>query len=304
MLWIYASKFFPFKWLLISSFTVVAFFFYLNKLTISWTQYSDTYFRRKLFITALIIRVIAVLALYFFFIKMTGKPYEFEAADSLFYNQIGRYLSDILLNGNFNLYNKLWFLDISDRGFPIYLGIIYALFFKSILIARLFNALLGAWSCVLIYDLAKRNFNEQTARIAGIMTMLVPNLIYYCGLHLKETLMVFLIIAFINLADKLLRAKHIKIIDAVLLVIAGGSIFLFRTVLAVCIILSLLSTMLIISERISSLGRKIFIGFCLLIAGSVILFTCIEKRSQLLHNKTLYQSTKPNAVFCYEKRWK
>lgn len=277
----YASKIFPFKWLIISSFTVVAFFYYLNKLTESWARYSDEYFREKLFKTALIIRVIVVLFLYFFFLEMTGQPYEFEAADSLAYNDLGIHVSDMILNGEFNLFDKLWYLDISDRGFPIYLGIIYTLFFKSILIARLFNALLGAWSCVLIYDFTRRNFNEQAARIAGIMMMLVPNLIYYCGLHLKETVMVFLVIAFINLSDKLLRAKHIKFTDIVLLVITGSSIFLFRTVLAGCIILSLLTTMLIISQRISGWGKRIFIGFWIFIAGNMLYSTALKEETYM-----------------------
>lgn len=267
----------PFGWLILSSFVVFTFFYYSMKLTRSWAQYSDEHFRRKLFKTALIIRVVAVLFLYFFFWIMTGQPFEFKAADSLFYNDIGIHISDIILNGEFNLFSELWFLSISNRGFPIYLGIIYALFFKSILVTRLFNALLGAWSCVLIYDFSKRNFNEPASRIAGIMVMLVPNMIYYCGLHLKETLMVFFIIASINLADKLLRAKHITFKDIVLLQVTVSTIFLFRTVLAVCIIVSLFTSLLIISERISGWNRRIFIVFWVIIAANVLYSAALQE---------------------------
>ncbi len=263
----------PLIWLIIASGTVLAFFYYLQSMSKSWSIYPDEIFRRKLFKRALLIRVIFVVFLYAFFTIMYGQPFESGAADALFYDYMGGYLSDSILDGNFHLINALGFLDIADRGYPLYLGVIYTVVFKSLLLARITNAFLGAWSCVLIYDFTKRNFNEQTARIAGIMMMLLPNLIYYCGLTLKETLMVFIVISFVNLADKLLRSKHIKIIQVLLVTALGGSLFLFRTVLAASMILSLFTSIIIISKRVSNRGRRIFIGFWICVAAVAIFYS-------------------------------
>ena len=87
-------------------------------------------------------------------------------------------------------------IGISDRGFPIYLSLVYYLLGDSVIIPRLINAVLGAMTVVFTYNLARRNYGENVARIAAIMAMLMPNLIYYCGVHLKETLMVFIVVAF------------------------------------------------------------------------------------------------------------
>ena len=89
--------------------------------------------------------------------------------------------------------------------------------------------------------------------------MLFPGLIYYCGLHLKETVMVFILIVFINSADKLFKAKKIKYLNALLLIIAAGSLFLFRTVLAVSAIFAFITASFFISKRISGWGRRIII---------------------------------------------
>jgi len=88
---------------------------------------------------------------------------------------------------------------------------------------------------------------------------------------------VFLIIASINLSDKLLRVKHIKITDIVFLVVTGSSIFFFRTVLAVCIIVSVFTSLLIISERISGWNRRIFIVFWIIIAGNVLYSAALKE---------------------------
>jgi hypothetical protein len=78
--------------------------------------------------------------------------------------------------------------------------------------------------------------------------MLLPNLIYYCGLHLKETEMVFLTVLFAERADCLLRLRDYKIINAIIPIVFAFSLFFFRTVLGVVAIFSLLIA-IIFSEK-------------------------------------------------------
>ncbi|MBP8178782.1 MAG: hypothetical protein KAY16_05540, partial [Spirochaetes bacterium] len=67
---------------------VVAFFYFANQFTIQWRTYSEKYFLKKLFWTAFIIRVCWVIISYIYFSIATGIPFEYEAADSLWYNDV------------------------------------------------------------------------------------------------------------------------------------------------------------------------------------------------------------------------
>ena len=107
------------------------------------------------------------------------------------------------------------------------------------------KALLGAFAAVLIYRVASRNFGEETGRIAGIFYMLMPNLIYYTGSHLKETEMVFLVVAFIERADYVIRSKNYNFINIASPVLLAGLLFMFRTVLGATALFAFMTTILL-----------------------------------------------------------
>ncbi|MCE3296645.1 MAG: hypothetical protein K0R65_2359 [Crocinitomicaceae bacterium] len=265
-------------WLIFSTCTVLLFFIFLNRISMKWNRYSDAFFRKKLFRTALIIRIIVILGLYFFFDYMTGQPFEFDAGDSIFYDETGQFMADYIQSGKLNLFDELQkYMVISDTGFPVYLGAFYAITFKSLIVVRLFNAFLGAWLCVMVYDFTKRNFNEQIARLTAIMMMILPALLYYAGLHLKETLMIFLLFACLNLADIILKSKHVSYLHIVLLVISGSSLFLFRTVLGACAIFAIISCIIFTSRRITGMKRKFVIAFWLLGAFAALMTTSVKQ---------------------------
>ncbi len=267
----------PPLWLLFSTGTVVLFFVFLNRISMKWADFSDRFFRKKLFRTALIIRLVVIVGLYFFFDYMTGRPFEFDAGDSVFYDETGQFLADYIHHGQLNLFDELQkYMVISDTGFPVYLGFFYAITFKSLLVVRLFNAFLGAWLCVIVYDFAKRNFNEHVARLAAIMMMLLPALLYYAGLHLKETLMIFLLFSCLNLADLVLKSKQVNYWQIALLLLSGSSLFLFRTVLGACAIFSIISYIIFTSQRVTGMKRKFVIAFWLLGAFAVLMTTSIK----------------------------
>ena len=60
---------------------VVGFFYFAHKLPIAWNNYSPKAFTKKLFTTALFIRIIYVVFSYWFYNEMTGSPFEFGASD-------------------------------------------------------------------------------------------------------------------------------------------------------------------------------------------------------------------------------
>jgi 4-amino-4-deoxy-L-arabinose transferase-like glycosyltransferase len=157
--------------------------------------------------------------------------------------------------------------NYSDMGYSLYLGLLYSITGKSIFIARILKALYGAYTCVLIYKLAKRNFGEETGRMAGIFCMLMPNLILYTGLHLKEVEMLFLTVAFIERADKLLRGKKYTFSTLVLPVLLAASLFFFRTVLGATAVFALFSTLILSSDKVLGMGKRMLLIIWVVVAA-------------------------------------
>ncbi len=248
---------------------VVGFFYFAHQLPIAWKNYSPKAFVKKLFITALIIRIVYVVFSYWFYNEMTGTPFEFGAADVMFYNEMGQYGHKLLSNGEWNLLEKFKQyadLELSDSGYPIYLTFVYWIFDDSIFLTRILKAVWSAWTCVLVYKLASRNFGESVGRMAAIFCMLMPNLIYYCGIHLKETEMVFLIVLFAERADYAMRAKQLDWKALIIALIAACILFLFRTALAAVAMIALATTLMLSSRKVLSLSKKIAIGSFVVLA--------------------------------------
>lgn len=246
-------------WFVFGIIEVTSFFYFSNILTRHWSLISDKLFKKKLFKTAFIIRVVWVAFSYIFYLIMTGKPFEFETADAFSYHLNAAAVADGIWGGYVTdawySYVSKWY-GISDTGYYFYLSVVYALTFKSIFAARILKALLSAYTCVLVYKLAVRNFGEQVGRMSGVFCMLMPNLILYTGLHLKETEMVFLVVFFIERADFLIRIRSYNFINIVLPLLLASLLFMFRTVLGITALFALLTTILLSGDKVLKMGKK------------------------------------------------
>ncbi|MDO5340873.1 MAG: glycosyltransferase family 39 protein [Bacteroidia bacterium] len=250
---------------------VVSFFHFSNTLPKKWEKIPEAFFGRRLFVTSFVIRVVWVFISAIFYLSVCGDLFDFLAYDVLFYHDGGLVGHQFLRNGT--LFKNIDVLtnnsDIDDSGYIVYLSFIYALTNDSIIITRLFKALWGAWTCLLIYKIASRNFGENTGRLAGIMCMLAPNLIYYCGLHLKEIEMVFIGTLFVERCDYLLRKKRLKAIETIVAVLVGLLMFFFRNALACVMCLAFLMAVVFSSRRIVSTGKKVIMGVLVALVLSV-----------------------------------
>jgi hypothetical protein len=260
----FASHALPLIWIMIGAGTVFFSFFYFSRLSIKWANLSERIFRKRIFWTALWIRVGYVFASYFFYLGMTGTPFEFGAADSAGYHYQGLRIAEYLRMGEFDLTPLIYFEKTASRGIMILMGFVYALFFDSIIAFRIVNSLLGAWACVLIYDIARRSFDLNAARISAVMAVVAPPLIYYCGLHLKEAVIVFLVVFFINIGDRLLKARQFSVLDMTLLIGGAGLMFLFRNALAIALIVSCIAAAIFLSRRVSLPSKRYVVGFVLI----------------------------------------
>ena len=248
---------------------VVGFFYFAHQLPIAWKNYTPKAFVKKLFTTALIIRIVYVVISYWFYDIMTGAPFEFHPGDVKFYDEMGWYGHQCISNGEWNLlqkFDKYASVALSDSGYPIYLSFVYWIFDDSILIVRIIKCFWSAWTCVLVYKLASRNFGESVGRMAAIFCMLMPNFIYYCGLHLKETEMLFLIVLFAERADYAMRAKQLDWKALIIAIVAACLLFLFRTALAAVAMIALAVTLMLSSKKVLSVGKKIAIGTFVVLA--------------------------------------
>ncbi len=252
-----------FIWIFFGLLEVIGFFYFSNLLSKRWSRYSPKLFKKKLFTTSLIIRLIWAVFSYYFYIWMTGEPFEFSAADSKTYQELAL---DLSTRGYTDFQYIFRNLQFNDMGYATYLGTLYMATGKSILFARIMKALWSSLTALLIYKLASRTFGESIGRIAGIIAMLFPNFIYYCGLHLKEVEMVFLTTLFLERADYLLRSRQFNIINTVVLLLVGLSLFAFRTVLGVAALFALFSALTLTSARVSKIGNRFVFGVWVIIA--------------------------------------
>ena len=190
--------------------SVLGFFLLTSRWSKDWGARPDSLFARNVFLSALVFRLIWVLGSYFYYLNTYGTPFEYDSADAFSYHEYASWIN--------RSFRTIWdvfalfftpgnFDGVSDIGYPLYLTLLYKIFGDGILLPRIIKAFIGAYTCVLVYKLGSRTFGEPTGRLAGIMMALMPNLIIYCGYHLKETEMVFLEIAFLERLDYVIRYK-------------------------------------------------------------------------------------------------
>ncbi len=289
--WLFVPRFLPLIWIFFGMVAVFSFFFFGSILTKRWADIRQKKFQKKIFITALIIRVVYVVLIYFFYQSQTGKPFEFNALDSGGYHKTALWILEMFFDGTVYFYFSHYIQGISDAGWELTLAFIYLISFKSILMVRLVNSILSAWMVIMIYHIAQRNFGEKAARITAVLAMLLPSFIYYSGLHLKETVMVFLLMAFIERADFLLHSRNFTLIHVIQVVILGVSLFFFRTVMAAAAWFALFSALFLSSDKIMSRYKRIVMIIWLIIAFAFVLSGKIstEISGYLVESKTNQQ---------------
>ena len=273
---LYSTHILSLQWWVLGIISVLGFFSFANRQTKVWLNLKPLTFTKKLFWSAFAIRVIWVLVSYGLYYNWTDTAFSIDAADELWYDQTARYVANLLREGDLDLYTNVVYYSgyaFSDTGYPMYLSIIYWIFGDSILIARVIKAALSAWTVVLIYKTATRNFGESTGRMAGIFCMLMPNLIYYCSLQLKEIEMVFLTILFVERADWLLRQPKLKFFPTMAVMLIPMLLFTIRTALAATLIMAFFCALLLTEGRVSGAGKRAVLTIAAGIFVVVMLFT-------------------------------
>lgn len=237
---------------------VVGFFLLSTYCSQKWQDIPQKALLRNLFLTALGLRWAWTIFAYIYFLHKTGIPFEFSAADSIWYYE------ESMGNVHANIADvwKYLFINtdtISDSGYVFYLSLLSKITGYSVLLPRLVNGLFSAATVLLIYFLAKRNIGEESGRMAAIFACFMPNLIYYCGLHLKETIMVFFLVAFLERSDYLLRSKKYNVFTIIIPVLLGVSLFSFRTVLGGAAVFSFVTALVFTNTAVVGRWKRIML---------------------------------------------
>lgn len=288
-------------WIVLGLLEVAMFFMLSNSLSRQWNILPSKRYAMNVFWSAMALRVVWVLFSYYFYMNQSGQPFEFGAADSLYYHEESTWLAREPWERVF------YFLFVarygySDSGYPLYLTLVYKFFGPSIIAARLLKAVLSSWMCVLLYKLSSRNMDERVARMVGVFAMLMPNLIIYCGLHLKETEMLLLCVAFLERADYVMKSRKFSFVNITIPILLAASLFLFRTILGVVAMFSFVTALVFAPNQVVRKGRKVMIAFWVLLAvvvlaGGTIMNEIEEswnKRTTNDENKRLEQTMRGN----------
>ena len=278
---------------------VVGFFLLTAYCSRKWKENSQKQFLINLTITGLGIRIAWVCFSYFFYTIKTGIPFEFSAGDSLGYWEDAFWLSTEkwttikgYLFGNYK--------GMSDSGYLLYLTYLYKLIGPTIFFTRILKCLFSVATILFLYKLAQRNIGEEGGRLSSIMACFMPNLIFYCGLHLKETEMVFLMAAYLERTDYLLRSQKYNVFTIAIPVTLTLLLFTFRTVLGAAAIFSFVTALVFTNSSVIGKRKRILlIGWGLLavfmFAGGTITNEAEglwEQRDTNQSNKRLMQTNK------------
>lgn len=273
---VYSSYAMEWYFMLFGIVWVAGFFFLSIKYTRDWSiqrvRKSKT-FEKKLFLTGFGIRAAYAIFIYFYYIEMTGQPHEFQASDSVFYMELTgvdwiRYWDNGTLWSEMMEYGNHFF---SDMGYSLFLLLPIRIFGidASHILIRLIQAVLGAYTAVIIYRLTARSMGETIARMTAIFCMLHPVLICYVGMILKEVLMTWLVVLFIDIADRMLRSRRYSFSNIAPLVFIGFLLFMFRTVLGMIAFMAVFFALIMMDTKIVSFGRKIVLG--IILAGVLLM---------------------------------
>ncbi len=280
---------------------VVGFFLLSTYCSRKWLEIPQRKLLLYLFFIALGLRGVWVFFSFIYYTLKTGIPFEFSAGDALWYYEesvgnINTSLADI--------WNYL-FVDsatVSDSGYVFYLSLLSKVFGENVLFPRLVNATLSATTVILIYLLAKRNIGEEGGRLAAIFACFMPNLIFYCGMHLKESTMLFLMVAYLERADYLLRSKNYNVLTIAIPLLLALTLFTFRTVLGAVAIFAFVTALVFTNTSvIGNKKRFMLIGWGVLVAltltGGTIMNEIdgnLEDRETNVMNKRETQAARGN----------
>lgn len=282
------------RYAVVSSLSVLLFFYGSKILSTEAMREKERAFVHNVFVIGLIARLLWTGYCYFFFYPEHYGNTLGDSADVEWYMPFGEAIAQWFRDGfpmSFGDLMNQWQSAIDDTGYPIWLAIINLLTFgeSDVFIPFVIKCIVGAYSAICIYHVAKRHFGDGAARMAALFVALNPNMIYWCASMMKEAEMVFLCCLCVDLVDKTFTSGSKLTFKSLLPgVLVGAYIFFFRAALGLVLFLAMFAHIVMASEKVMSVGKKIIAGA---IVAIVLLIGMGERlRNQAQHVVSVVQS--------------
>lgn len=249
----------------VASLSVVVFFSAGNSMSRRLSCASEKRFLKNIFYVGFLVRIIWVLYLYFIFNPhYYGTTYG-DGADVVWYMPFAQAIADWITNDSYLTLPQIiddYMSAIDDVGYPMILAIEYVLTGKEsdVFVPFVFKSIMGAYCAVCVYQIAKRHFGRGTARVAALFVCLNPNMIYWCGTMMKEAEMVFFCCIAVDKLDQGLSSGNKLTLRALWPgILAGLVLFFMRTALALALFLAALTHIVLASNKVISVAKKIIV---------------------------------------------
>ena len=234
--------------------------FLINYAQSKYIELKEKKFVKTIFWFSFYVRIFALFFYYILFYSITGTEFDIEALDAIWYDEIAQLTSASFIDGTFSISSFLVNVrgNFDDSGYILFLSSIYSLFDNSVIVARLIQALLSAFTVVLIYKIGREIFEEQTGKLSAILAGAFQPLLLYASIHLKETLMIYFLILFMYQSIKIVKYNE-TIIPLFLLVFSFLALLSLRTVVGLTALVSLVGYLMLSAKY--SLPKKLIVLF-------------------------------------------
>lgn len=243
---------------------VIGFFYYSQQLSHKWAKYSTKKFVKQIFWIGVLLRIPMTVYYHVHNIGLHGELYFDSLADVNVYVGLPyQAVQDIMQRGDWMFIDMFMkYLQFDDLGAPILNTILLLLTGNTqpCLVPLIVNILMGAYTSIFVYHIAQRHFGEDVARVTALFCMLNPNLIWWCSSLMKEIQMTFFTFWFLDRMDAVLYRGKVSVAEVAPLAMIGMYVFLYRAALGVLLFLAFFATLVFVSNRIVSMGKKVMAG--------------------------------------------
>ncbi len=203
-------------------------------------------FAERLFLAAFGLRALLAVSLYLYARPGTGNGALLQ--DDYANDVVAQWLVRIARGEGMSLFTGQ--KQVLENAYPLAVAGIYALFGYAPLIPRVANAALGALLAVLMFEIARPPYGSTVARLAGISSALLPSLVFWSTLTLKEIPVLFALVLALYALQRLIAERPRASTP-------GNAVVLLAAASAILVDLRLAAFLLVLAAAVPVLGIRL-----------------------------------------------
>lgn len=166
---------------------------------------------------------------------------------------------------------------------PVYtylLALIYKIFGHSYLAVKIFQAILGSFTCILTYIIAKKVFNRFTALMSSLLSAVYPAFLLYSNQILMEVTITFLVVLCVYLFIGAIEQQSVR--SQLLFGASIGLASLCKPVMLLFPVFAIIGILFIYSDR-----RTAFLHNGIMLSAFLIILTPWTIRNYIVFDELL-----------------